>query len=297
MGTSSKILQFAAGGHPVLKDDFELMQENVFGFMENFAKFVETDGTFKAWGAVVTEGTTDITWTDGAIFYLGICYKVTAGSIPKTITFAPFWKVTLVSEDPDPVTYEDNSSQNVHKVYTIELVEEPGIGDGGIYDSQLKFLPSPLIDSDFPTGSNIPVTFTITNQASGIISVGSTVINSGDAQIVTSGDNMTITFSRPSTSIGAVIQINNQEFENIFSVGTLVPNTATYTLTGITAATQVKITWWPFTHQFRIYRNNAASTSNAPAQVSRMESYPVETAISYQYLTLGESHARVRVLL
>ena len=300
MGTSSKILQFAAGGHPVLKDDFDLMQESSFGFMENFAKFIEADGTFKAWGAVVTEGATDITWTDGAIFYLGVCYKVTAGSIPKTITFAPFWKVSLVSEDPDPVTYEDNSSQNVHKVYTIELLEESGIGDDGIYDSQLKFLPSPLIDLDFSTGgagASIPVTFTITNQSSGIISLDSTVINSGDVQLVTSGDNMTITFFRPSTSIGAVIQINNQEFENIFAVGALVPNTATYTLTGITAATQVKITWWPFTHQFRVYRNNAASTSNAPAQVSRMESYPVENAISYQYLTLGEDNANLRILL
>ncbi len=300
MSTTSKILQYAAAGHPVLKDDFELMQENTFGFMSNIAKFIETDGTFKAWGAVVTEGTTDITWTAGAIFYLGVCYQVAAGSIPKTITYAPFWKVSLVSEDPDPVTYEDGLSQNVHKVYKIELLEEPGIGDDGIFDSQLKFLPSPLIDLDFSTGGGgaiIPVQFTITNQSSGIISVGSTVINSGDIQLVTSGDDLTITFSRPNTTIGAVMQINNQPFENIFPVGGLVPNTATRTLTGITASTQVKITWWPYTHQFRVYRNNAASTSNSPTYVSRMESYPVENAISYQYLTLGEEHAKVRVLL
>mgnify|MGYP003418369833 CR=1 FL=1 len=300
MSTTSKILQYAANGHPVLKDDFELMQENTFGFMSNIAKFIETDGTFKAWGAVVTEGVSDITWTEGAIFYLGICYQVAAGSIPKTIAFAPFWKVSLESEAPDPVTYEDNTSQEVHKVYTIELLEEPGIGDDGIFDSQLKSLPGPLIDLDFSTGGAgaiLPVEFTITNQSSGIISVGSTVINSGDIQLVTSGDDLTITFSRPNNTLGAVMQINNQPFESIFPVSGLTPNTATRTLTGITASTQVKITWWPYTHQFRVYRTNAASTSNSPTYVSRMESYPVENAISYQYLTLGQETATVRVLL
>ena len=300
MSTTSKILQYAANGHPVLKDDFELMQENTFGFMSNIAKFIETDGTFKAWGAVVTEGVSDITWTEGAIFYLGICYQVAAGSIPKTIAFAPFWKVSLESEAPDPVTYEDNTSQEVHKVYTIELLEEPGIGDDGIFDSQLKSLPGPLIDLDFSTGGAgaiLPVEFTITNQSSGIISVGSTVINSGDIQLVTSGDDLTITFSRPNNTLGAVMQINNQPFESIFPVSGLTPNTATRTLTGITASTQVKITWWPYTHQFRVYRTNAACTPNSPTYVSSMESYPVENAISYQYLTLGQETATVRVLL
>ena len=295
---TSKIIKYAPNGHPILKDDFELMQENTFGFMYNIAKFIEGDGTFKAWGAVVTEGATDITWTDGAIFYLGVCYYVTAGSIPKTITFNPFWKVSLISEAPDPVTYEDNTLQEVHKVYKIELIEEPVISDEGIFDSQLKSLPAPLIDLDFAsTGDEIPVQFTITNQSSGIISNGTTVINSGDSQFVSSGDNLTITFSRPNATLGAVMQINNQPFESIFPISGSTPNILTKTLTGITAATQVKITWWPFTHQFRVYRNNAASTSNAPAQVSRMESYPVENAISYQYLTLGEDNANLRILL
>lgn len=295
---TSKIIKYAPNGHPILKDDFELMQENTFGFMYNIAKFIEEDGTFKAWGAVVTEGATDITWTDGAIFYLGVCYYVTAGSIPKTITFNPFWKVSLISEAPDPVTYEDNTLQEVHKVYKIELIEEPGISDDGIFDSQLKSLPAPLIDLDFAsTGDEIPVQFTITNQSSGIISNGTTVINSGDSQFVSSGDNLTITFSRPNATLGAVMQINNQPFESIFPISGSTPNILTKTLTGITAATQVKITWWPYTHQFRVYRTNAASTSNAPTYVSRMESYPVENSTSFQYVTLGQEDATIRILL
>lgn len=297
---TSKIIKYAPNGHPILKDDFELMQENTFGFMYNIAKFIEEDGTFKAWGAVVTEGATDITWTDGAIFYLGVCYYVTAGSIPKTITFNPFWKVSLISEAPDPVTYEDNTLQEVHKVYKIELIEEPEISDEGIFDSQLKSLPAPLIDLDLDfasTGNEIPVQFTITNQSSGIISNGTTVINSGDSQFVSSGDNLTITFSRPNATLGAVMQINNQPFESIFPISGSTPNILTKTLTGITAATQVKITWWPYTHQFRVYRTNAASTSNAPTHVSRMESYPVENSTSFQYVTLGQEDATIRILL
>ncbi len=297
--STSKQLQFAAGGHPLKKDDFELMQENTFSFMSNFAKFVETDGTFKAWGAVVTENSTTIEWTEGAIFFNGIVYSVSAGSIPKTMTFAPFWAVSTTPEDPDPTQYEDGSSHNVHIKYVIELKEEQEPGDQGIFESQLKSLQSPLIDLNFGggPGSQLPISFTITNQASGIISVGSTVINSGDIQLVTSGDDLTITFSRPNNTLGAVMQINNQPFESIFPVSGLTPNTATRTLTGITASTQVKITWWPYTHQFRVYRTNAASTSNSPTYVSRMESYPVENAISYQYLTLGQETATVRVLL
>lgn len=297
--STSKQLQFAAGGHPLKKDDFELMQENTFSFMSNFAKFVETDGTFKAWGAVVTENSTTIEWTEGAIFFNGIVYSVSAGSIPKTMTFAPFWAVSTTPEDPDPTQYEDGSSHNVHIKYVIELKEEQEPGDQGIFESQLKSLQSPLIDLNFGggPGSQLPISFTITNQASGIISVDSNVVTSGDVKLVTSGDNMTINFSRPSSSIGAVIQINNQQPENVFPVGALVPNTNTYTLTGITSATQVKITWWPFTHQFRVYRTAAQSTSNSPTYVSRMESYPVDNTISFQYLTLGEEHAKVKVLL
>ena len=51
MSTTSKILQYAANGHPVLKDDFELMQDggHIKGYKVEDSKIIRVLHGFDAW--------------------------------------------------------------------------------------------------------------------------------------------------------------------------------------------------------------------------------------------------------
>ena len=134
-----------------MKHDYEQLQSCNSEFMEAISNFIGEDGTFKAFGCIITDNSTTISWTAGTIFYQGKYYRVDSGSITKQIspiiTFNPFWKVYTNILSPSPVTYETNVQYNVHIERKMTLVEEPLPGDVGIYDSLLPQLPGPLLDN------------------------------------------------------------------------------------------------------------------------------------------------------
>jgi hypothetical protein len=263
----AKELIFGIGGHPVMKHDYEQLQSCNSEFMEAISNFIGEDGTFKAFGCIITDNSTTISWTAGTIFYQGKYYRVDSGSITKQIspiiTFNPFWKVYTNILSPSPVTYETNVQYNVHIERKMTLVEEPLPGDVGIYDSLLPQLPGPLLDnlSAGPgNGSSLSATFNITGSL-GVVSVNSESISNGNIVSVISGSDLDIVFARLATTTHARYRIDSGPWISVWGLSGAQPNNIMITIPNVLVSKIITIQWLPSSTLYNINRLGSFSSA------------------------------------
>lgn len=263
-----------------MKHDFEQLQSCNSEFMEAISKFIGEDGTFKAFGCVITNGSTTITWTSGTIFYQGKYYRVDAGTLTKStspvITFNPFWKIVSNILSPSPVTYETNVQYNVHIENKMVLVEEPEPGDQGIYDAILPQLQGPLLDNlggGGGTGASLQATFNITNNL-GIVSVDANAVNNGEVLSVISGQDIDIIFARTLTTTHARYRIDSGPWISVWGLSGIQPNSKTVTISNVITNKTITIQWLPNNTLYNINRLGSFS-NNSTVFVSNQEALKV----------------------
>jgi hypothetical protein len=292
----AKELIFGIGGHPIMKHDFEQLQSSNFEFMEAISKFIGEDGTFKAFGCVITSDSTTISWTSGTIFYQGVYYKVDSGSLVKQIappiSFNPFWKIISTILSPSPVTYETNIQYNVHIENKITLVEEPGMGDQGIYDAILPQLQGPLLDNlsgggGGGTGASLQATFNITSNL-GIVSVDANAVTNGDILNVISGQDINIIFARTLTTTHARYRIDSGPWISVWGLTGSQPNSKTVTIPNVITNKTITIQWLSNSTIYNINRLGSFS-GNASVFVSNQEALKIVNSDGSPYVNSQSS--------
>lgn len=272
-----------------MKHDFEQLQSCNSEFMEAISKFIGEDGTFKAFGCIITSDSTTISWTSGTIFYQGIYYRVDSGTLIKStspvITFNPFWKIVSTILSPSPVTYETNVQYNVHIENKMTLVEEPEPGDQGIYDAILPQLQGPLLDNlggGGGTGASLQATFNITNNL-GIVSVDANAVNNGEVLSVISGQDIDIIFARTLTTTHARYRIDSGPWISVWGLSGIQPNSKTVTISNVITNKTITIQWLSNSTLYNINRLGSFS-GNSPVFVSNQEALKIVNSDGSPYV-------------
>lgn len=125
------------GGHPLALDDLLYIQESTREITSRICRSLLGGGSTPLilWGAVVTKTGNDYTNTDGAIWYNGETYYVTASTSTITDLSKPKF-VVQDNDDPsyDDVIYQDGTSHAIYKYRTLKLMHSSTSGDGFDYD-------------------------------------------------------------------------------------------------------------------------------------------------------------------
>jgi len=109
-----KNLNLGYGGHPLKNDDFNLLQS---AYSESFKAIISVfDPSLNIIlsGFIITETSTTITCTEGYVSWLGEIYKIDSVSFAKQNGGQLYLQLDEVVMPPSPVTYKDQTLQNVH---------------------------------------------------------------------------------------------------------------------------------------------------------------------------------------
>lgn len=105
------------GGQPILRKDFDFLQDNIEQMGADIARLV-CDGSTVLSGCEITRQGTNVSWTEGSICIEGKIYHVEAGSLTTSSSLL-YWVVKYA--DSERRRFKNESEHDVYRKFTCTL--------------------------------------------------------------------------------------------------------------------------------------------------------------------------------
>lgn len=211
-----KKIELKQGGHPLRNDDFNFMQSGYFEALKAIIAIFDPSLNCIMSGVVITETSTDITFTSGYVAWQGEIFTVDGGTFSKVVGGNLYFKLEENVMYPSPVTYKDQTIQNVHIDRKLVL-KYFTVGDTGEYMSAFSRISSLGFKRGMEVTYHGNVNSNFDSTGLGINDMAGFGIMNGNTYTISGGIPFTVPDKRGRTTYGA---------SNVPSTGAPAYNTA-----------------------------------------------------------------------